>query len=463
MFFESGDIMSTITAISTASGIGGIGIVRISGEETFDILNKIFIPKNKDKKIEGYKIKYGHIINPKTKKILDEVLVSFFIKPKSYTTEDMCEINTHGGPSVINQILGVCLENGAELAMPGEFTKRAFLNGRIDLVESEAIIDMINAKSRIEAQAATRHLEGKLSLKIKEIREKGISIMSDIEASIDYPEYDVEEVTEGKVLEAVEEIKDMLKQLEDSFETGKIIKEGIKTAIIGTPNAGKSSLLNAMLEEERAIVTEHEGTTRDTIEEFITVQGIPLKIIDTAGIRNTKNEVEKIGIEKSKKIAKEADLVIAIFDGSKNIKNEDREILELIKNKENIIILNKEDLGTKHEDWIKEEKLREGILHISAKNKTGIEQIYGEIVRKFNLEKIKTEDGITITNIRHINLIKRAKENVEKAKENILVKMPIDVIAIEIKEILENLGEITGEEVSESIINDIFSKFCLGK
>lgn len=288
--------MNAITAISTAPGIGGIGIVRMSGEGCFKILDKIFKAKNPEKieNIKGYSIKYGNIIDPETNKNVDEVLVSYFKNPKSYTTEDMCEINSHGGIIVVRKILELCLKNGARLAEAGEFTKLAFLNGRIDLSQVESIIDIINAKTEKELKASMNQLEGNLSKKLKKIKEKILDLLVDIEASIDYPEYDVEEVTEEKAKKSLEQIENDINELYKSFENGKIIKEGIKIAIIGRPNSGKSSLLNSMLNEDRAIVTEIEGTTRDTIEEFVSIKGIPFKIIDTAGIREADNEVEKI-------------------------------------------------------------------------------------------------------------------------------------------------------------------------
>lgn len=288
--------MNAITAISTAPGIGGIGIVRMSGKDCFKILDKIFKAKNPEKieNIKGYSIKYGNIIDPETNKNVDEVLVSYFKNPKSYTTEDMCEINSHGGIIVVRKILELCLKNGARLAEAGEFTKLAFLNGRIDLSQVESIIDIINAKTEKELKASMNQLEGNLSKKLKKIKEKILDLLVDIEASIDYPEYDVEEVTEEKAKKSLEQIENDINELYKSFENGKIIKEGIKIAIIGRPNSGKSSLLNSMLNEDRAIVTEIEGTTRDTIEEFVSIKGIPFKIIDTAGIREVDNEVEKI-------------------------------------------------------------------------------------------------------------------------------------------------------------------------
>lgn len=454
--------MSTIAAISTAPGVGGIGIVRMSGKEVFSILEKIFLPKN-NSPIQGYKIKYGKIINPETKNIVDEVLVSYFVAPKSYTTEDMCEINSHGGIAIVKEILELCLKNGANIAEPGEFTKRAFLNGRIDLCESEAVIDIINAKTKKEARAAANQLEGTLSKKIRSIRKTTISLLSDIEASIDYPEYDVPEVTEKHILQEIQNILEELKKLENSFENGKILKEGIKTAIIGKPNVGKSSLLNAILQEDRAIVTAIEGTTRDIIEETVVIEGIPLKIIDTAGIRETKDEIEQIGIEKSKKIAKEADLVIAILDGEKELSKEDKRILEIIQNKKSIIVLNKKDLPGFNTKILEKIPNNSPIVEISAKEGIGIEKIYEEISKLFQLQQIDVDSGYLVTNIRHKDLIYKAKQQCNKTKQAIYDKMPIDIIAIEITNILKTLGQITGDDVTEDVIKDIFSKFCLGK
>ena len=455
--------MSTIVAISTALGNSGIGIVRMSGKESFNILEKIFKPKANKINPKGYTIQYGNIINPKNNQIIDEVLVSYFVEPKSYTTENMCEINSHGGNIVLKQILEICIENGAQMAEPGEFTKRAFLNGRIDLSQAEAVIDVINAKTEMELATSEKQLEGYLSREIDEIRKIGISLMSDIEASIDYPEYDVEEVTRQKLEKELKKIKIKLDTLYDSFENGKLIKEGIKTAIIGKPNAGKSSLLNAILKEERAIVTEYEGTTRDTIEEYINVHGIPLKIIDTAGIRETDNVVEKIGIEKSKKIINEADLIIAIFDGSKELTNEDLDIIKLISDKNAIIVINKEDIGEPSKEDIKKLDIGKPIIKISAVQNKGIDEIYKEIINMFEMEKIKQNDTFMITNMRHKQAIENAKKYTEQSLKTINDKMPIDVVAIEIKNILSELGNITGENVTEEIIKDIFSKFCLGK
>ena len=436
----------------------------MSGEKCFEILDKIFVPKNKQKieDIKGYKIKYGKIVD--NGQIVDEVLVSYFKTPKSYTTENMCEINSHGGNFIVRKILELCLKNGADLAEPGEFTKRAFLNGRIDLLQAESVIDVINAKSEREAKTGIKQLEGFLSKEISDIKKDIMDVMVNIEVAIDYPEYDVDDVTISQITDMLDKIEDKLLKLEKSFDNGKIIKEGIKTAIIGKPNVGKSSLLNAILKEDRAIVTEYEGTTRDTIEEFVNINGIPLKLIDTAGIRNAKDEVEKIGINKSRDIANEADLVIAIFDSTKELTKEDLEILNIAKNKKSIIILNKIDLETKiDENNEKIKQTSDNIIKISALNNIGIEKLYEKISELFNLNEINLDNESIITNIRHKNLISKSIGDVKKTKETINNKMPLDIIAIFIKDILSDLSNITGEEVSEDIINEIFSKFCLGK
>lgn len=457
--------MSTIVAISTAPGIGGIGIVRMSGEDAFLILKKIFKPKNEFNvdNIKGYSIKYGTIVD--NFNTIDEVLVSFFKAPNSYTTENLCEISSHGGIYVVRKILEVCLKNGASLAEPGEFTKRAFLNGRIDLSQAEAVIDIINASTEKEAKSSLNQLEGLLSKQIKEIREMLISVTVQIEVGIDYPEYDVEEVTLNDTYTILKNVYEKLEKLLKSFDNGKIIKDGIKVAIIGKPNAGKSSLLNNILKEDRAIVTEIAGTTRDTIEEAVNISGIPVHIIDTAGIRNASNEIEKIGIEKSKKMVNEADLIIAVFDASKNLDLEDEEIIKLLKNKKSIIVLNKIDLNNikiKKEN-IKNKINEKNIIEISAKNNIGIEKIYEEIINKFELNEINLDNNAVITNIRHKEIINKAIETTKKAIEIINNNLSIDIIGIYIKEIMEDLGKITGENVSDEIIKEIFAKFCLGK
>ena len=458
--------MDTIAAISTAPGIGGIGIIRMSGENSFNILNKIFKAKTPDTidNIKGYTIKYGKIINPIDKKVIDEVLVSYFKSPNSYTTENVCEINSHGGMIVVKKILELCLENGARLADAGEFTKRAFLNGRIDLTQVEAVVDIINAKTEKESRASVQQLEGNLSKEIKKIKNNILNVLTDIEASIDYPEYDIEEISNNKALKMLENVKQVLEKLRDSFENGKIIKDGIKVAIIGKPNSGKSSLLNMIVKEERAIVTDIEGTTRDTIEEFVSINGIPFKFVDTAGIRDAENKVEQIGIEKSKKVARESDLIIAMFDNSKPLSEEDKEILDFIKNRKSIILLNKLDLEDKdliNSDEIK--NLGKKVLKISLASELNLSDFYNELDKMFGLNEINADNEILITNLRHKKIIENAIKHCEEAEKDLKNGMPIDIISINIKSVLEDLAEITGENVTEDIIKDIFSKFCLGK
>ena len=436
----------------------------MSGKNCFDVLQKIFKPKNFQniEDIKGYTIKYGNIVDGEN--IIDEVLVSYFKAPKSYTTENMCEINSHGGNIVLKKILELCLKNGAELAEPGEFTKRAFLNGRIDLLQAESVIDIINAKSDKELKTGVKQLEGFLSNEIAQIKQEILDVMVNIEVAIDYPEYDVDDVTNKQIYDMLDSVEKKLKRLESSFDNGKIIKEGIKTAIVGKPNAGKSSLLNAILKEDRAIVTEIEGTTRDTIEEFVTINGIPLKLVDTAGIRKAKDEVEKIGISKSREIAKEADLIIAIFDSSKDLTDEDMEILNLIKGKKVIILLNKIDLNSKiDENDPRLLDVSRDIIKVSALNNLGIDKLYEKITDLFNLDQINLDNEVLITNLRQKNLITKAIEHIQETKNTMSNNMPLDIVAISIKEILEDLGSITGDEVSEDIIDEIFSKFCLGK
>ena len=455
--------MSTIVAISTAPGNAGIGIIRLSGEECFNILDKIFVPKNKGD-IKGYSIKYGNIVKSDTKEIIDEVLVSYFVAPKSYTRENMCEINSHGGIVVENQILQECIKNGAMLAEAGEFTKRAFLNGRIDLSQAEAVIDIINSKTEKEMFVAQRHLEGSLSKKIKEIQQEILDIMADIEASIDYPEYDIEETTNFKINRMLKSVEEKLNKLRDSFENGKILKEGIKTAIVGKPNVGKSSLLNLILGENRAIVSNVEGTTRDTIEEYINIRGIPLKIIDTAGIRKTEDEVEQIGVKKSIDNINNAELIIAIFDDSRAFDKQDEEVLDLIKNKNTIVLINKVDLNknlVKNNSEIR--KIKKDIIEFSTVNEKGLDELYKKIENMFQLNEIYCDNSEVITNNRQKQHILLAIDSINKAKNSIENNMPIDITAICLKNILEELSEITGENASEDIINEIFKKFCLGK
>ena len=453
---------NTICAISTAQGNGGIGIVRMSGPDCFEILNKIFIPKNSSKEIKGYSIKYGKIVDKDV--FIDEVLVSYFVAPKSFTKENMCEINTHGGMVVERKILELCLKNGADLATPGEFTKRAFLNGRIDLSQAEAVMDLINSKTEKESKESAKQLEGSLSKKINDIEQKLFNTITAIEVTVDYPEYDIEEVANRDAVKELKEIREDLDKLKNSFNQGKLLKNGIRTVIVGKPNAGKSSLLNALLKEDRAIVSNIEGTTRDTIEEQLNVNGILLNLVDTAGIRNTENEIEKIGVKKAKKLANEAELVIALFDKSRKFDNEDEEIIKIIEDKNTIIIINKNDVDEENKEL--EEKLKEinkPIIKISAITGEGIEELYSKIEEMFKLNEISENNEIIITNERHKNQIQKAINNVSQAIDSLEVDTPVDISAIYIKQTLEDLGEITGRNITEDIINEIFKNFCLGK
>ena len=453
---------NTICAISTAQGNGGIGIVRMSGKDCFKILNKIFIPKNSSKEIKGYTIKYGKIVDKDV--FIDEVLVSYFVAPKSFTKENMCEINTHGGMVVERKILELCLKNGADLATPGEFTKRAFLNGRIDLSQAEAVMDLINSKTEKESKESAKQLEGSLSKKIDNIEQKLFSTITAIEVTVDYPEYDIEEIANRDAVKELQDIKVDLDKLKNSFNQGKLLKNGIDTVILGKPNAGKSSLLNALLKEDRAIVSNIEGTTRDTIEEQLNVNGILLNLVDTAGIRETENEIEKIGVKKAKKLANEAELIIALFDKSRKFDEEDEEIVKIIEDKNTIIIINKNDVDKENKEL--EEKLNKidkPIIKVSAITGEGIEELYSKIEEMFKLNEISENNEIIITNERHKNQIQKAINNVSQAIDSLEVETPVDISAIYIKQALEDLGEITGRNISEDIINEIFKNFCLGK
>lgn len=461
--------MSTIAAISTPIGQGGIGIIRISGKNSIEIINKIFKSKRKQEDFKSYTMRYGHIYDDE--ELLDEVLVSYFKSPNSYTGEDVCEINCHGGNLVVRRILDVVLKNGAKLAEPGEFTKRAFLNGKLDLSQAEAVMDVINSKSLKENKISMHQLEGYLGRKIADIKGKIIDILVDIEANIDYPEYDIEEVQRTKINTVLEDAISNLDVLEKSFDEGKILKEGINTVIVGRPNVGKSSLLNALLKEDRAIVTSIAGTTRDTIEETVTIKGIPLKIVDTAGIRETEDIVEGIGVEKSKKALEIADLVLFLLDATEEITNEDTELLKLIKDKNYIILINKVDIGTKIKkeqilelikDSEKAEK-NENIIEISAQKEIGLNKLEDLIEKMFNLSRIDVNNEIVITNARHKKAINEAKEEIKNVLNSNNNGIPIDMLSIDLQNALQHLGEITGETVSEDVINEIFKKFCLGK
>ena len=442
----------TIVAISTALGVGAISIIRVSGNDALNIVNKIF-----DKDINKYNantINYGHII--KDNKVIDEVLISIFKAPKTYTKEDIVEINSHGGIAVTNKIVELLLENGARQAEPGEFTKRSFLNGRIDLLEAESVMDLINAKTDTARKMAINGVDGKLSKKINSIRDLGLDLISNIEVNIDYPEYeDIEVMTIDKVREFSKKLNEQIDELLKDSENGKLIKEGINTVIIGRPNVGKSSILNALLNEDKAIVTDIPGTTRDVVEGSIRVNGILVNFLDTAGIRETDNKVEKIGVDKSLSLINDADLVLFVLNNNDKYTKEDEELLDKTKNKKRIIVINKMDLDTKLD------KEFEDSVKISANE--NVEPLLKKINELFELDKINNGDMTYLSNIRTINLLKQAKKISKELITSLDNDLPIDMLEIDIRNILDLLGEITGQKYDNELIDRLFANFCLGK
>lgn len=443
----------TIAAISTALGIGAISIIRVSGSDSISIVNKIF---DKDlTKAKTHTIHYGHIID--NNQIIDEVLISIMLAPKTFTTEDVVEINCHGGISTTKKILELVLTHGARLAEPGEFTKRAFLNGRIDLTQAEGIMNLIESKSEISRNLSVNQLTGSVSTLIKSLRSDLADILSNIAVNIDYPEYeDIEVLTSEKIIPNIQKLITKIKDIINKSEDGKIVTEGINIGIIGRPNVGKSSLLNALLEEQKAIVTDIEGTTRDIVEGTFTLNGILCHIIDTAGIRETDNLVEKIGVDKSYQIIDKSDLIIYILNNNEPLTEEDKTLLSKIKNKNHLIIINKIDLESKlnlsNEDTIK----------MSIKNNIGLEELKTKIIEMFNLEKIETNDLTYLTDARSISLLKKSKKILENCLQNIST-YPVDVIELDLKECWNILGEIIGQTYKDELIDEIFSRFCLGK
>lgn len=450
----------TIATISTALGVGAISIIRVSGPESIEIVNKIF---TKDlSNIESHTINYGYIKDGEN--IIDEVLVSLMKAPKTYTREDLIEINCHGGIATTNKILELLIKNGCRLAEPGEFTKRAFLNGRIDLVQAEAVNSLLNATTNISRKQAINELQGNNSNLIKELREKLIQMISNIEVNIDYPEYeDIEELTNSKILPKLKDYVSNLETIISKSKEGRIIKEGINVALIGKPNVGKSSLLNTLLEEEKAIVTNIAGTTRDIVEGQINISGVVFNLIDTAGIRDTDNVIEQIGVEKSKKVIKDCNLILLIFNNNDILTDEDKEIFNYVKetNKPIIIIINKVDLETQlNKEYLSKDYK---IVEISTKTKAGINDLKETIKETFNLEKITTDDINYSFNSRSIGLLEKSKDKIVAAINAINDNYPVDIVELEIKSAWEILGEIIGETYTEELLDNLFSRFCLGK
>lgn len=448
----------TIAAISTSLGVGAISIVRVSGEEAISIVNNIFTGKDLTK-VESHTIHYGFIKD--NEELIDEVLVTVMKSPKTFTTEDIVEINCHGGIISTNRILETLLTNGARLAEAGEFTKRAFLNGRIDLTQAEAVMDLIESKSDKARRQALGQLNGRVTNYIENLREKIKDILASIEVNIDYPEYyDIEVVTIDKIKKVSQELIKELEQLEKEAKNGRIIKEGIKTVIIGRPNVGKSSLLNSLLEQEKAIVTDIEGTTRDIVEGSISIEGVHLNMIDTAGIRKTDDKIEKIGVEKSISLMDDANLILLVLNSGEELTVQDKELLEKVDKNKTIVVLNKNDLDTS----LKIEDFKDYyVVSTNTKEKEGISSLKQKIKELFNLEKLEEKDATYLSNARQIALVKETKKAVEDALTGINNDLPVDMITIDLKHAFDLLGEIIGQEYSEEIMDHLFANFCVGK
>ncbi|MEW9672337.1 tRNA uridine-5-carboxymethylaminomethyl(34) synthesis GTPase MnmE [Ammoniphilus sp. 3BR4] len=454
----------TIAAIATPMGEGGIGIIRVSGPDSVEVVDKIFKGKHKLSTVDTHTIHYGYLIEPGEGTIQEEAMVTVMRAPRTFTKEDVVEINCHGGIVSVNRTLQLVLENGARLAEPGEFTKRAFLNGRIDLSQAEAVIDLIRAKTDRAMKVALHQVEGKLSRLIHRLRQNILELLAHIEVNIDYPEHDVESVTRNMLLEKSELIKEEILRLVRTSEQGKILREGLSTVIVGRPNVGKSSLLNSLIHENRAIVTEIPGTTRDVIEEYVNVKGVPLRLVDTAGIRETEDIVERIGVEKSRQMLKEADLILLVLNYNEELSEEDKTLLELVKGLNTIVIINKIDLPQQ----LKMEELQSLVPNLtlittSVKEEEGIEDLEQAIANLFFQGQVMQEDQTYVSNARHIALLKDSIKAMEDFAESIGSGMPVDISAFDLKQTWELLGEIVGDTASDSLLDQIFSQFCLGK
>ena len=450
----------TITAIATPLGEGAIGIVRISGTEAVAIANRIFQGKNLET-VDSHTLNYGHILDPDKDEILDEVMVGVMRAPRTFTREDVIEINTHGGIAVTNEILQLILRQGARMAEPGEFTKRAFLNGRVDLTQAEAIMDIIRAKTDKAMNIAVKQLDGSLKDLIDNTRQEILNTLAQVEVNIDYPEYDdVEEMTTALLREKTQEFQNLLEKLLRTARRGKILREGLSTAIIGRPNVGKSSLLNNLLREDKAIVTDIAGTTRDVIEEYVNIKGVPLKLIDTAGIRETDDIVEKIGVERSRQALAEADLILLVLNASEKLTEQDRALLALSDMTRRIVLLNKTDLR----EEIEAEELPEDVIRISVLENQNIDQIEERINQLFfDNAGIVEQDATYLSNSRHISLIEKAIQSLQAVNEGLEFGMPVDLLQVDLTRTWQILGEITGDAAPDELITQLFSQFCLGK
>lgn len=453
-----------IAAISTPLGSGGISIVRMSGAGCIALADTFFRGKRPLSEKNTHTISYGKLIDPQTGDVIDEVLVSVMRAPHTYTTEDIVEINCHGGYYVTQRILQTVLAAGARLAEPGEFTKRAFLNGRMDLTQAEAVIDVIQSKTELSRQAAVGQLEGRLKKEVRAMREQLIDMIASIEAVIDYPDYDIEEETYDSMEQGAQALLSRMDTLLAHADRGKILREGLQTVIVGKPNVGKSSLLNLLLEEERAIVTDIPGTTRDTVEEMIQIDGIPIQIVDTAGIRQTGDAVERLGVEKSKAYAAQADLILMMLDSSRPLEQEDKEILSFIKEKHSIILLNKSDLTQQLSiEELSQFVPKEQILSISVHQGSGLDALMDAIKNMFFSGTVQADEDALLGNVRHKTALLAAREAMAHCLETIRTRMPEDFISMDLQDASRALGEITGDVADEEIIDRIFTKFCLGK
>lgn len=454
----------TIAAVATAYGEGGIGIIRISGEEALLILQEIFEFHGDTDTFTSRRMTYGKIIDKEKNQIIDEVLAVYMKGPKTYTAEDVVEINCHGSMVSLRKTLALVLRKGARLAEPGEFTKRAFLNGRLDLSQAEAVIDMIRAKTDKSFDVAVSQLEGRLSLKVEEIRQKLLDLLVDITVNIDYPDEDIEEMTYEKLEESIVETQDMIEKLLATSSTGKMIREGIKIAIVGKPNVGKSSLMNGLLKETRAIVTDIPGTTRDTIEEVLSIRNIPVYLVDTAGIRETSDKVEKMGIEKSKEAFNQADFILFLLDGSRPLEEEDLQIMEFLKERKSLVLINKRDLGEAISiEEISAKLPASQVIEASLLKGQGITEIEDAVEDLVYGGEIVQKESMMVNNVRHIELLEQAVKSLTDALHMSERREALDFIEVDVKNAYERLGEIIGETVSDDIINEVFARFCLGK
>ena len=454
----------TIAAVATAYGEGGIGIIRISGEEALPILQEIFEFHGDTDTFISRRMTYGKIIDKEKNQIIDEVLAVYMKGPKTYTAEDVVEINCHGSMVSLRKTLALVLRKGARLAEPGEFTKRAFLNGRLDLSQAEAVIDMIRAKTDKSFDVAVSQLEGRLSLKVEEIRQKLLDLLVDITVNIDYPDEDIEEMTYEKLEESIVETQDMIEKLLATSSTGKMIREGIKIAIVGKPNVGKSSLMNGLLKETRAIVTDIPGTTRDTIEEVLSIRNIPVYLMDTAGIRETSDKVEKMGIEKSKEAFNQADFILFLLDGSRPLEEEDLQIMELLGARKSLVMINKRDLGEAISiEEIAAKLPASQVIEASLLKGQGITEIEDAVEDLVYGGEITQKESMMVNNVRHIELLQQAVKSLNDALHMSEMREALDFIEVDVKNAYERLGEIIGETVSDDIINEVFARFCLGK